>query len=77
MQQRNGRYAGEDKNFLPAEVKIEKNKLIVYNKQIQKPVAVRFAFSNTAVSNIFSKEGLPIAPFRDDWQVDTTLINHS
>lgn len=69
--------AGEDKNFLPAEVKMEKNRLIVFNKQIQKPVAVRFAFSNTAISNIFSKEGLPVAPFRtDDWEVQTTLINN-
>lgn len=36
------------------------------------PVAVRYAFSNTAVGNLFSKEGMPVAPFRtDDWDVDT------
>jgi sialate O-acetylesterase len=65
--------AGEDKNFLPAEVKLEKDKIIVYNKQIKTPVAVRFSFSNTAISNVFSKEGLPVIPFRtDEWEVDTS-----
>lgn len=65
--------AGEDKNFLPAEVKIEGDHVVLTHKQIKNPVAVRFAFSNTAIANIFSKEGLPVNPFRtDDWEVDTT-----
>ncbi len=64
--------AGADKIFLPAEVKLEKDRIIVFNKQIKNPVAVRFAFSNTAISNLFSKEGLPVCPFRtDDWETDT------
>lgn len=62
--------AGEDKVFLPADVKIEKDRIIVSNKQITKPVAARFSFSNTGMSNLFSKEGLPVTPFRtDDWEV--------
>lgn len=65
--------AGEDKIFHPADVKIEKNRIVVFNKQIKDPVAVRFAFSNTAMSNLFSKEGLPVCPFRtDNWEVDTS-----
>jgi sialate O-acetylesterase len=65
--------AGEDKQFLPAEVKMEKDRVIVFNKKIPKQVAVRFAFSNTAIANIFSKEGLPVNPFRtDDWIMDTS-----
>ena len=68
--------AGEDKTFLPADVKIEKDRIIVSNKQIKEPVAVRFGFSNTAMSNLFSKEGLPVCPFRtDNWEVDTTKEN--
>ena len=68
--------SGEDKNFLPADVKIEKDRIIVSNKQIQNPVAVRFAFSNTAMANLFSKEGLPVSPFRtDNWEVDTSKEN--
>lgn len=61
--------AGEDKHFLPAELKIEKDRVVVYNKQIKNPVAVRFAFSNMAIGNIFSNEGLPVCPFRTDhWE---------
>ena len=61
--------AGEDRKFMPAEVKIEKDRIIVYNNQIKNPVAVRFAFGNTAIANLFSKEGLPVTPFRtDNWQ---------
>ncbi len=68
--------AGEDKNFLPADVKIEKNRIVVSNKQIKTPVAVRFGFSNTAMSNLLSKEGLPVNPFRtDNWEVDTSKEN--
>lgn len=45
--------------------------IIVSNAKIRKPVAVRFSFSNAAMSNVFSKEGLPVAPFRtDDWEVE-------
>jgi len=60
--------AAADRNFQPAEVKIEKNRVIVFNKNIRGPLAVRFAFSDTAIGNIFSKEGLPVNPFRtDNW----------
>jgi len=62
--------AGEDKVFYPAEGKIEKDKLIVSSKSVKAPVAVRFSFSNAGVGNLFSKEGLPVVPFRtDDWEV--------
>jgi sialate O-acetylesterase len=65
--------AGADKNFIPAEVKLEKDRIIVYNKQIKDPLAIRFAFSNTAMSNLFSKESLPVCPFRtDNWETDTS-----
>ncbi|TMI66397.1 MAG: sialate O-acetylesterase [Bacteroidetes bacterium] len=62
--------AGTDQNFLPAEVKIEKDRIVVSNKRISNPVAVRFSFSNTGMSNVFNKEGLPLIPFRtDNWEV--------
>ncbi len=65
--------AGEDRLFLPAEVSIKGNLLVLTNKQIRKPVAARFAFSNAAIGNIFSKQGLPVNPFRtDDWPVEMT-----
>jgi sialate O-acetylesterase len=67
--------AGVDKIFYPAQAKIENNEVVVFNKNIKSPVAVRFAFNNTAIPNLFSKEGLPINLFRtDDWEMDKSEI---
>ena len=63
--------AGANKIFFAATAKIENNKLIVSSAEVANPVAVRFGFSNTAMPNLFSKEGLPVNPFRtDDWALD-------
>ena len=63
--------AGTDKIFYAATAKIANNKLIVTSPKVLQPVAVRFAFSNTAMANLFSKEGLPVNPFRtDDWELE-------
>lgn len=65
--------AGDDQHFYPAQVSVQDNKLVVWNKNVIKPAAVRYAFSNTAIGNIFSKGGMPVAPFRtDNWDVDTS-----
>ena len=62
--------AGSDQNFLPAGVEIKKDRIVVSNKQISNPVAVRFSFSNIGMSNLFNKEGLPVTPFRtDNWEI--------
>src|SRR5665648_1124567 len=39
--------AGENHQFLPATAKIDGNSVIVWNKTVKAPVAVRFGFSNT------------------------------
>lgn len=62
--------AGKDKIFYPAQASISGNKLIVSADKVKQPVAVRFGFSNAAVGNLFSKSGLPVAPFRtDNWDL--------
>ena len=67
--------AGEDKKFVEANAEIKGNKLVVFNKTVKNPVAVRYCFDNAAISNVFSQEGLPVAPFRtDDWEVDTITV---
>ena len=67
--------ASEDKIFLPAQAKIIGNTIVVSNKNIKNPVAVRFAFNNTAMPNLFNKEGLPVNLFRtDNWEVNTAPI---
>ena len=67
--------ANEDKIFYPAQAKIIGNTVVVFNKNIKNPIAVRYAFNNTAMPNLFNKEGLPVNLFRtDDWKVNTEPI---
>lgn len=58
--------AGEDGKFVPATAKIEGNSVVVWNKEIKTPVAVRFGFSDASMPNLFSKDGLPVVSFRTD-----------
>ncbi|MCX7798090.1 MAG: sialate O-acetylesterase [Melioribacter sp.] len=60
--------AGEDKIFRNAEVKIKGKKLLVFNPNIKKPVAVRYCWDNTSEATLFNKAGLPASSFRtDNW----------
>jgi sialate O-acetylesterase len=58
--------ADNSMNFTDAEAEIQKNSVVVYNKDIANPVAVRFAFTNTDTSNLFNKDMLPATSFRTD-----------
>lgn len=58
--------AGEDKVFHPAQATIERNTVLVSSPQVKKPIAVRFAYENSDVPNLFNRQGLPAAPFRTD-----------
>jgi sialate O-acetylesterase len=61
--------AGADQVFVPAKAKIEGNSTLVWAKDLKTPVAVRYSWSNDAIGNLFSRTGLPVAPFRtDDWK---------
>ena len=63
--------AGNDKVFVEAEAEIDGNTIIVYANAVKEPVAVRFAWSNTAEPNLFNAEGLPASCFRtDDWKIN-------
>jgi len=60
--------AGADKKFVEAKAEIDNNTVLVYSEQVTEPVAVRYAWSNTAVGNLYNFDGLPASPFRtDDW----------
>jgi sialate O-acetylesterase len=64
--------AGENQKFVPAEAVIEDGTIVVHSDAITKPVAVRFAWHETAEPNLINKEGLPASPFRtDDWKLVT------
>ncbi|MGZ3940317.1 MAG: sialate O-acetylesterase, partial [Flavisolibacter sp.] len=66
--------AGEDKNFVPANAKIEGSSVVVWNKDVLQPVAVRYAFHNSQLLNLYNKEEVPVNSFRtDDWAVQVSL----
>jgi len=58
--------AGEDRVFVTAKARIEGKSIMVSSKQVKNPVAVRYCFDNTSLPDVFSSEGLPLAPFRTD-----------
>lgn len=60
---------GADKKFVWANAKIEGSKVVVWNDEVPKPVAVRYAWAdNPEGANLYNKEGLPASPFRtEDW----------
>jgi sialate O-acetylesterase len=58
--------AGDDQNFIPATAKMENNTIVLSSKLVKAPVAVRFCFDDTTMPDVFSTEGLPLAPFRTD-----------
>jgi sialate O-acetylesterase len=61
--------AGSDKVFKKADVKVEGEKLIISNPDIDKPVAVRYNWSNTAEATLFNGAQLPASCFRtDNWE---------
>ena len=60
--------AGADRKFHWAEAQIEGNTVLVSSKEVRAPVAVRYAWGDSPVCNLYNREGLPASPFRtDDW----------
>jgi len=58
--------AGTDKVFHTAEASIVGNTVVVKSKKVKDPIAVRFAFTDTAEPNLYNSEGLPASAFRTD-----------
>ena len=61
--------AGEDKKFVKAQAKIiSSNQMEIWSDNIQNPVSVRYAWADNPICNMYSRDGLPMTPFRtDDW----------
>lgn len=61
--------AGEDKQWKPAKAKIlQPDKVEISCPEVPNPVAVRYGWADNPICNLYSKEGLPVTPFRsDDW----------
>ena len=59
--------AGEDQIWHIAKASLQgKDKVIVSSPKVTNPVAVRYAWANNPVANLYSREGLPVDPFRSD-----------
>ena len=61
--------AGKDRVFHPAtSVKVEGSSVLVSNKKIAHPMAVRYGWSDAVITTVYNAAGLPASSFRtDDW----------
>lgn len=63
--------AGADKHFYPAKAVISGSSVTVTADNVKQPVAVRYAFRDFVVGELFGTDGLPVSSFRtDDWDYD-------
>jgi sialate O-acetylesterase len=63
--------SGADKHFYPAKAVIAGSSVTVTSDQVKEPVAVRYAFKDFVVGDLFGTDGLPVSSFRtDDWDYD-------
>jgi sialate O-acetylesterase len=58
--------AGKDQWFYPAKAEINGNEIVVSSPKVKEPVAVRYAFKDFVVGELFSTEGFPVSSFRTD-----------
>jgi sialate O-acetylesterase len=60
--------AGENREFVPAEAKIDGNEILVWSDKVSNPVAVRYGWVCNPICNLYNKAELPASPFRtDEW----------
>ncbi len=60
--------AGANKVFRPAKALVNGGSIIVSSPDVKEPVAVRYAFKDFVLGDLFSTEGFPVSSFRtDDW----------
>ena len=63
--------AGADHVFHPATAVIDKDAVLVSSPEVKEPVAVRFAWTDTAQPNLAGGTGLPASTFRsDNWSLE-------
>ncbi|RYF50827.1 MAG: sialate O-acetylesterase, partial [Cytophagaceae bacterium] len=58
--------AGADGVFVPAQARLQGQRVLVSAVGVPRPVAVRFGWNEVAQPNLFSAAGLPARPFRTD-----------
>ena len=58
--------AGADRKFVWADAQIEGDTVVVGSSEVSEPVAVRYAWADNPVCNLYNRAGLPASPFRTD-----------
>lgn len=71
--------ADDSQQFFTAQASIRGNKVIVLNKNITHPKAVRYGWvDNPEENNLFNRNGLPASPFRtDNWSMQTAGVKYT
>ena len=60
--------AGANRKFHWANARILGDTVVVSSRDVTSPVAVRYAWADSPLCNLFNKDGLPASPFRtDNW----------
>ena len=58
--------ASADLKFVWAEAEIDGDTVVAWSEEVETPVAVRYAWANNPICNLYNKDGLPASPFRTD-----------
>jgi sialate O-acetylesterase len=58
--------ADEDRRFVWADARIDGDSVIVSSPKVLKPVAVRYAWADNPIANLYNAAALPASPFRTD-----------
>lgn len=58
--------AASDGRFRWAQAELDGQDILVFNKEVATPIAVRYSWTNTPDGNVYNNEGLPSIPFRTD-----------
>jgi len=58
--------AGQGRKFVWADARIEGDTVVVSSDEVSQPVAVRYAWADNPLCNLYNKAGLPASPFRTD-----------
>jgi sialate O-acetylesterase len=62
--------AGANKRFFPAKAFVTNDGITLFSPSVSEPVAVRYAFKDFIIGDLFNNEGLPASSFRtDNWDI--------
>jgi len=68
--------SGANKKFYPAIATVLGDYVVIKSKEVEEPVAVRYAWANDPECNLVNGEALPASPFRTDRWKDVTPSGH-